>query len=361
MRNISFLSILILLSLAAVPAEALSAQSTIPQGQGPLAAFTYNPCVMCAVPGDLVFFNANTSWSPTAHITSYTWNFGDNTQPQTTTSPYTYHDYFLASGKWNVTLTVQDTTGATDSNTQPVIFNIAPRFTHHPTHPMIQQTVTFNATATRAYFTGTILAYQWNYGDGTSGMGIITKHAYQTSGTFRVTLTIATTEGNARISETITVFPRIIILNTTFDHLNISITGVFTVNATSQTASGSITITAVNATTGTIIYTNTFDITIPITNGIAEFILAIPISPITLGATCRVNSTGQTTAMVSRDPDIAHQGTVDITDAATLVMSYGTTLASSAYNPAADLDANGQVDIIDVALFASDFGISVLD
>jgi hypothetical protein len=362
MRNSSLL-ILILLPLTILPAGAFSVHASLPQNKGPLASFTYNPCVMCAAPGSIVFFNANYSWSPSGHITSYVWNFGDNSAPVKTTSPYATHDFFLVTpGKWNVTLTVQDATGATDSITQLVIFNIAPVFTYHPTHPMINQPVTFNATATRAYTTpGTIKTYQWNYGDSTNATGIVTKHAYTAIGTYRVTFTLQTTEGAPKISETVTIYPRIIILNTIFDGLNVSLTGVFTVNATSQTASGSITINAVNATTGAIVYTDTFDLTTPLTNNAAQFILAIPTSNLTLGANCHIDPSGQATSSVTRDPDITHHGTVDITDASPLALSFGTTQTSSMYNPAADLNADGQIDLMDAAIFASDFGTPVLN
>ena len=362
MRNRLVLPILVLLSLTTIPASTQTAHASMPQNQAPLASFTYNPCVMCAAPGSIVFFNANFSWSHNGQIASYTWNFGDNSPPTKTTNPYITHNFLLASpGKWYVTLAIQDTTGATDSITQPVIFNIAPQFNYHPTHPMIQQTVTFNATATRDYTTpGTIKTFRWNYGDDTNATGMITRHVYATSGTYRVILTLLTGEGDAKISETITVYPRIIILNATFDGLNVSITGVFTVNATSQTASGSITITAMDATAGEIVYTNTFDVTIPLTNSNSQFILAVPTSYIPLGATCYVDPTGQTRSTVSRDPDIAQHGIVDITDVAQLVLSFGTTQRSSLYSPATDLNADGQTDIMDVATIASVFGIPVL-
>jgi len=364
MRRIPlFLLILALLSLVIIPAETLSARASMPQNQTLLAAYTYNPCVMCAAPGSIVFFNANQSWSPTGHVASYTWVFGDNSPPAKTTSPYITHNFLLATpGKWNVSLTIQDMTGSTDTVIQPVVFNVAPAFNYHPRHPMIQQTVTFNATATRVFTTpGTIKTYQWDYGDNTNATGIITKHAFETSRTYRVTLTLQTTEGAAKISETITVYPRIIVLNTLFDGLNITITGIFTVNATSQTASGSITITAANASTGTLVYTNTFDVIIPLTNDGGQFILALPTSNITLGANCHIDPTGQTTSAVTRDPDIAHEGIVDITDASPLALSFGTTRTARMYNPAADLNADGQIDLLDAAILASDFGTPVID
>ncbi|HEV2119774.1 MAG TPA: PKD domain-containing protein [Candidatus Bathyarchaeia archaeon] len=362
MRTSSLL-ILILLPLTIIPIGTPNTHATTPQNTSPLAAYTYNPCVMCAAPGSVVFFNANTSWSPTGHIASYTWIFGDNSAITKTTSPYTTHDFLLVTpGKWNVSLTVQDTTSATDTITQQVIFNIAPAFTYHPRHPMIQQTVTFNASATRSFTTpGTIKTYQWNYGDNTNATGILTKHAYTASRTYRVTLTLQTTEGPAKISETITVYPRIIIVNKTFDGLNITITAVFTVNATSQTASGTITINATNATTGALVYTDTFDITIPLTQDGAQFILALPTNNIPLGANCHIDQTGQTTSTITRDPDVMHRGTVDITDASPLALAFGATQASPIYNPAADLNADGQIDLLDAAILAADFGTPVLN
>src|SRR3989441_13019864 len=123
MRNRLVLPVLVLLSLTTTPASNQIARANVPQNQGPIASFTYNPCVMCAAPGSIVFFNANYSWSPSGHIASYLWNFGDNTTPVKTTSPYMTHGFLLATpGKWNVTLTVQDATGAADGITQLVIF-----------------------------------------------------------------------------------------------------------------------------------------------------------------------------------------------------------------------------------------------
>src|SRR5207245_8250987 len=81
MRNTSLLQMLILLSLTTIPLGALSAHASMAQNKVPLATFTYNPCVMCAAPGSIVFFNANYSWSPVGQIASYTWNFGDHAPP----------------------------------------------------------------------------------------------------------------------------------------------------------------------------------------------------------------------------------------------------------------------------------------
>jgi len=112
-----------------------------------IAGFTYDPCVPCVPPGDLVLFNANSSLALTGTIVAYTWDFGDGTLPVKSSSPLVSHDYYLASpNEWNVTLTVQNSSGLTDTIKQPVIFYVVPRFTVHPTRPLVGETTTFNAS-----------------------------------------------------------------------------------------------------------------------------------------------------------------------------------------------------------------------
>ena len=57
--------------------------------------------------------------------------------------------------------------------------------------------------------------------------------------------------------------------------------------------------------------------------------------------------------------DIDADGDVDILDAAQLAFSFGSTTGSPRWNPEADLDNNGVVDILDAALLAFYFGKSV--
>src|SRR5256712_4707063 len=119
---------------------------------GPIAAFTYNPCVMCAAPGDVVFFNANTSLSLRAIIVSYTWNFGDGSPPVKTNSSLETHDFLYAiPGHRLVTLTVQDINGMTDTTSQMVLFNGAPDFEVAPPLPFAGESITFNGSMTRGY------------------------------------------------------------------------------------------------------------------------------------------------------------------------------------------------------------------
>lgn len=189
----------------AVPVNARVATGAVTTG--PLAAFTYNPCVMCAVMGDLVFFNGNWSISPNGSIFSYTWDFGDASPLYKTTSPSTSHDYTLpSSGMWTVTLMVQDSTGQTDTVGQSVVFNIRPDFSFQPQNPMVGQSVTFNGSSSQV-FGPSLFGFGWTFGDSADGSGKLVSHSYTAPGLFRVSLTVQTSQGNGQISKTILVAP----------------------------------------------------------------------------------------------------------------------------------------------------------
>jgi PKD repeat protein len=171
----------------------------------PIASFTYNPCVMCAAPGDVVLFKSKYSTSPTGSIVSYTWNFGDGTLPFTTNSSSATHMYGGQPGQWQVTLTVEDSNHQTDIVSQLAVFNVAPRFTFQPSNPETGQTVSFNASSTTIYFQNPAPpGFSWSFGDGSNVTGTLVAHVYHMDGIYRVTL-VVTTGGNAAISKTVIV------------------------------------------------------------------------------------------------------------------------------------------------------------
>ena len=172
----------------------------------PLAAFTYDPCVMCAAPGDVVFFSANYSIAAAGTIVSYTWSFGDGTPLFITNSSLTTHMFPGQPGEWKVTLTVEDSSRQIDTISQLVIFNIAPRFTVDRANAETGQEVTFNATSTRIYFQATpAIGFFWSFGDGSNSTGGVVGHRYTAVGIYRVVLSVLTTQGNATISKTIMI------------------------------------------------------------------------------------------------------------------------------------------------------------
>jgi PKD repeat protein len=183
-----------------------SSQLSTLNASSPLAAFTYTPCVACASIGQPVFFNASWSISPNGPIVSYTWNFGDGTPPVKTNNTSVSHVYLSAATIWQVSLTVQDSAGQMETVSQSVMFNVQPAFVFQPAKPAVGQTVSFDASSTMIYFSpNSLLAFQWSFGDGASGSGKLTIHAYAAAGPNRVLLTVETSQGNAQISKTIIV------------------------------------------------------------------------------------------------------------------------------------------------------------
>src|SRR2546428_2758324 len=171
----------------------------------PLAAFTYESCVACVPPGDVVSFNGNWSTSSSS-IVSYVWDFGDGSPPVKSSSPMTTHLYGGTPAKWQVTLKVQDSAGLTDTTSQLVLFETVPRYGFQPTSPVVGQQVKFNSSDSISYnSTNPIKEYDWSFGDGTSGTGAIITHSYSAESSYRIVLTLLTSYGNPSVSKTLTV------------------------------------------------------------------------------------------------------------------------------------------------------------
>ena len=179
----------------------LSQDSTVflnpgaPPPQPPFASFTYNPTYPQT--NQIVTFNASASYDPDGSIVSYTWDFGDGTPPITENDPITYHTY-TSYGDYTVKLTVTDNDGLTGQTETTIHVSQHPvaSFTFTPPDPLVHEIVTFNASASTPDG-GTIVSYTWDFGDGnvtTTSNPIIT-HAYETYGTFTVTLNVTDSEG----------------------------------------------------------------------------------------------------------------------------------------------------------------------
>jgi len=139
----------------------------------------------------------------------------------------------------------------------PIIyFGTAPPvadFTYTPPAPLVNQTVTFNATASYDP-EGTIKNYTWNFGDGTPEVtetDPITTHNYTTAGTYTVTLTVTDNDG---LTDTATASVKVF-AEITHDVAVISVTP----SPTEVVAGESVSITVVARNEGT--ETETFNVT----------------------------------------------------------------------------------------------------
>ncbi|BDZ45973.1 hypothetical protein GCM10025866_18820 [Naasia aerilata] len=128
-------------------------------------------------------------------IAAYSWNWGDNTAAGAgATATHTY----AAAGTYTVTLTVTDNGGATGTVSHQVAVSATPPANTPPTAAFTSTVNGLTASlngSTSSDPGGSIAAYAWQFGDGTTGTGATTSHAYATAGTYQVTLTVTDNQG----------------------------------------------------------------------------------------------------------------------------------------------------------------------
>jgi hypothetical protein len=152
-----------------------------------------------------------------ATIFNYVFNFGDGTPPVTTLAGKTVsliHN-FTSPGNFAVKVVAQETgsravsqiieNGFLNVNVAAVLCKLAGScsFTIGTPSILAGASVAFTATAsggsTPYYFT-------WNFGDGSTATGQTVNHAYQSAGTYNLTLTVTDSSGQTQvIKKTITV------------------------------------------------------------------------------------------------------------------------------------------------------------
>lgn len=157
----------------------------------PRAQFTADPAF--GYPPLAVHFDANASSSPNGTIVSYTWDFGDGSTDSGAAVDHTFYD----KGTYSVTLTVTDSSGAVGKVTHSVqaLNHIPhPQFTWSPYIPQRQVATEFDATESYDE-DGSIVEFQWSFGDGTTGTGEVVDHIYELAGTYTVTLTVIDNDG----------------------------------------------------------------------------------------------------------------------------------------------------------------------
>jgi len=92
-------------------------QKTVTVIKHPVAFFTYSPAAPLI--NEMVTFDASPSTPDGGHIVNYTWNFDDGSSVITEIDPITNHT-FIAPGIYDVTLTVTDSEGLTNSTTKSI-------------------------------------------------------------------------------------------------------------------------------------------------------------------------------------------------------------------------------------------------
>lgn len=171
-----------------------------------------------------VTFDASNSVDGDGIITSYTWDFGDGDSDMGVTPVHTFVTV-EAVEVFTVTLTVTDEDGASATATQTIEVRFDPgapigdgvptaRFTSSKFIGVDPLTVTFDASTSTAG-SGTIVAYNWNFGDGGSATGLNPTHTFnpdpEVTTTFNVTLFVWNSNGQLDTAqlEVIVIVPEV--------------------------------------------------------------------------------------------------------------------------------------------------------
>lgn len=176
---------------------------SVTEGNSPTASFVYSPSNPAE--NETIYFNALQSEDPDGDIVSFDWDFGDGSTGIGETITHKYG----SSGNYTVLLKVTDDDGNIDTATQTVSVgdNQSPvaAFTYSPSSPSIDQDIYFNASDSSDP-DGSIVDYEWNFGDGTSDSGVSVIHRYGSSGSYTVYLRVTDNSGNTdSITQTINV------------------------------------------------------------------------------------------------------------------------------------------------------------
>jgi PKD repeat protein len=157
-----------------------------PSNTPPAAAFTPT-CVL------LVCTFADGSTDADGQVTAYTWDFGDGTAVAITRDAI--HTYGTAN-TYPVRLTVTDNDGATSDLTQSILV-------HARTNVPPTAAFTSSCAGLACSFTGlgtdgdgTVVGFQWDFGDGAIAATQNATHNYASAGTYAVELTV-TDDGGA--------------------------------------------------------------------------------------------------------------------------------------------------------------------
>jgi PKD repeat protein len=178
---------------------------TIGQGVLPTASFVASPG--SPVINQTINFNASGSMPAPGHvIADYAWTFGDGTSGG---GAIVTHSYSQA-GTYTVTLQVTDEVGRKSpliSQTITVTTGIPiAQITVSPPTGSVATTFSFIGSQSTVAPGRTIVRYDWNFGDGTTGGGATTSHRFLAAGTYTVTLIVTDDQGNQGIATaTVTV------------------------------------------------------------------------------------------------------------------------------------------------------------
>ena len=320
-----------------------SRQVTVVSGGTPTASFTFSPLTPNL--DDTVFFNASASTPPPGRkIVSYDWAFGDGGTAAGTTVSHA----FGRAATYTVTLTVTDDRGATGSTISRVVVTTgrpSASFVFSPSAPSVRAPVFFDASASRATVAGrTLVSYDWVFGDGATGTGVMVEHRYEFASTYPVTLTVTDSVGEkatTTVSVTAGGTGGVPTASFTVSPSPTTIGTVTVVDATASTASNGATIASYTWNFGdstgtstcpaaagcngaifshTYVAVGSYTITLTVTDSLGQ--------TVTTTQSITVNDTTPPTASFTFTPNSAPAGTTILFDATGSTSSFGRSITN---------------------------------
>lgn len=170
----------------------------------PTAQFTPTPS--SGIAPELILFNGMLSFDPDGSIVSYEWDFGDNTTGSGTVVSHQYN----AAGEYTVKLTVTDNQSGIGVQTQTISI-LANQLPNASFSYVILENSATNHTlqfdgSTSSDPDGTIISYQWDFGDNTTSTLIRPTHSYQNYGSYQVSLTVTDNKnGSQTTTQTVVI------------------------------------------------------------------------------------------------------------------------------------------------------------
>jgi chitodextrinase len=163
-------------------------------------------------------FDARASSDSDGHIGGWHWSFGDG---HTATGVIVEHEY-SAAGRYQVSLTVEDELGATDTSKAYVDVTLPDA---KPAADFSIDCDSLNCTLDAGSSTddeSQIASYDWAFGDGSTGQGRTVTHEYAEDGTYLVTLKVTDRDklSSTRSRAVEVILERQIALNASGSRLN---------------------------------------------------------------------------------------------------------------------------------------------
>ncbi len=159
----------------------------------PIASFL---APVAAAQGEKVTFDASASSAITGKLTHWAWDFGDGKGAEGVKATHT----FAKPGRYMVALSVSSDAKSecnTTTSRRVIVINEQPVVEAEvPTLGAVGQLLRFDAAASKDN-DGALVAYQWDFGDGTQGYGVEVRHTYAKPGAYQVTLHLLDDSGQA--------------------------------------------------------------------------------------------------------------------------------------------------------------------